>query len=677
MLQKFFRLPLLNFPNGKRHAPLYRARAGQLLFVLLCGPLWAARAQVPSDTHSIRHESQRLGINTFSVGTYGDYRINRKKGQHVDVQSGQFWVYNRALPSRRAITSNVWNRALFLRPLGANLIWENELWQYSFLANETRIALVFSRLRYRLLEARRSRLFLTGGAGLANDKRLFRNNAGLKAEGSGEFSAHSPDSGFRARASVRAGITRLNPRENRFASLLLSARREFEGNSLTEMEAGYITSRVEDFLGEDIQSIRNDTAFVRLRLVIPFSRRVSFESRNEAQTPNRSFFYRSVSTGDESRNVRYFQDDYLSQNTLRLRNKWLRLDQGFESRLRNRTYDIISRLDPRDPRYPIEQLTFSQRLRQERIKDIREQYTTYSTDARVRLNRHHSLRLHYVAQLLRVDTRSPENDQDRDEILYAAEMSHEWRLPFGMNLSNKVSASFRHLIFIEATQSSENFIDRIIRWEPVFRWVKGPLTWNAQMGIWATYQARDFESQADKNRSNRVLIFSGQLQYRLNARWKMVSELSRRENRLSQFSWKRFAERPIDTVVIYDLALRGRITDAATQGSKWALEAGYRAFWQTRKSQGSLSDPALGARLIYLRSYFVQQGPQIRFSVSRGNRLRLQGEFWLQQSAQFFRYTQSREAFLGTAYTAEQLGKKEQRFLPFFQIQGNWYFGRK
>lgn len=627
--------------------------------------------QSDPDSMRIKHESMRQGINTFSFSTRGDYRIQSGSSRHFEVQTGQYTIYNRALQQNRFITQNVWNRFAYRQALRPSLSWHNEAWQYSYFANETRIALFQTKLRYHLFQNRLRQLFLEGAGGIANDKRLTNNNSGLKGELLLSFEGLSADSGTSYRIGGFLNQVQLSPRQNQRLSASGEIVRDFPGGGLLALEGAFLRSKVEDFLSSDIQSIVSDTAQVRVRLRIPVAKGIFFTTENELQTPNRAFFYRNKESGRETRNVRYFQDEYQSLNGIRIQKKRIQINLTLESRLRNRTYDILNRLNPDLPDYQVQLISFNQKLRDERIKDIREQYTTWNLDGRIRLNRNHSLRINYVAQLLRVDTRSELNNQDRDEILYASEGSHEWTLPFGFRLTNKVSGSLRHLIFIEASQSSENYIDRILRWEPSIRWANRIFTLTSQMGIWATYQVRDFASQQEKNRSNRVLIFNHIFDTRLSQRWHLLAEVLRRENRLSQLNWERFSESPIDTVTIHDLASRLQWSFTSGKKTSWAIQAGYRAFWQVRKSKGNLTDPS-GTILIYLRSYFVQQGPQFKFQVSASDRLRLQGEFWLQRSSQYFRYRKGSNGIAGTSFSPDQLAQREDRWLPFFSLQGVW-----
>lgn len=624
-------------------------------------------AQLQQDSNTIHHESLRQGINTISFGEGVDFRRQLKTGNRILLRAGQYSIYNRALRENPFITNNLWTQLHLKQRAGKHFEWDNIVDHQSFLANKTRLVQLLSGLSYRLPFPSRRQILVSAKGGLVNDKRVQFDNYGWKTEAGLDFSGQSGDSAIAYFLRGSLAESRPGPRKNTRMLAEGAASQAFEGGGLLEISGTYLRHRVEDYLQRDIQSIRSDTLMGRFRIRIPLGNSFSFQSNNVFLTPNRSFFYLRPGDRSEVRNVRYFQDEYQSLSSFMFRNSQLQLSASFESSLRNRSYDIINRLDAADPLYQQQLIAFNLRLNEERIKDIREQNSTYVLEGRWRISHKHSIRGSFTGQLLRVDTRSDLNNQDRDELVYAGEINHDWSPGFGFRLSNRFSGSFRHLIFIKESQSAENYIDRIIRWEPSLRWAGRDLSWTGTMGLWATYQVRDFASQQDKNRSNRVLIFQHQIDYRISRKSGIVSELLRRENRLSQFNWQRFSESPIDTVVITDLALRYRFV---FQGL--ALQAGYRAFWQLRKSRASLPEPGLGASLIYLQSYFVQQGPQIRFEKSSGRRLSLQGELWMQWTSQFFRYTKSNLPYFGSPVSAGQLAVTERRFLPFFNLRLIW-----
>lgn len=628
----------------------------------------SATAQFQTDSNSVSHESIRQGINTISFGQGIDYRKRFGNGKMLaTIKAGQYGIYNRAIPKNPFITNNLWTAIHFNRQLNRFIVWQNEFSQQSYLANQTRLASALSGIQGNIPSGKNSGLLFSILAGAINDKRTQFNNYGWKSEAQLAWYRQAGDSGIAWRARAVWSRGEPGPRKNIRYLAEAGAQKEFPNGGLMGLEAQYLRYQVEDYLQSDIQSIQSDTILGRFRIRIPLSKSLSFQSTNEYLTPNRSFFYLEQSNRKEIRNVRYFQDEYMSSSSLLYRRPGFQFTGTFESRYRNREYDIIRRFNPGSPDYLQELNAYNQRLSNERIKDITEQTSTYILDTRMRISVKHSIRLSATGQLLRVDTRSEENNQDRDELLYTGEAVHDWIFPFGFRLSNKFSGSYRHLIFIKASQSSENYTDRIIRWEPSLRWSGKNLSWVGTMGIWATYQVRDFENQQDKNRSNRVLLFQHLIDYQFRPGSGLVAEFLRRENRLSQFNQKRFAESPIDTVIVYDLALRYRFSM-----KKFSVQAGYRAFWQLRKSRASLPEPGQGANLIYLKSYFVQQGPQIRFFHEGGGRLQLQGEIWLQWSSQFFSYSKTNLPYLGSPVSADQLARREDRLLPFFSLKFVW-----
>lgn len=668
--------------SRKHHFPFRRPifhpffRRVIFLFSLgISGQLFPSFAQPQVDSLAIKTEAQRLGINTFSMGTAGDDRYRLSANQILRANLGQYAVYNRALPSNRFITNNLWAGIYHQWRLGRRWILQNEAWQNSFFANQTRLAQGLARLHFLALEMPGNWLNIRAGAGLLNDKRQNFENSGPMAELGFDWVHQSQDSLLHLKATAEAMAASIQPRVNQKAFGMVQASRFFPESVRLGASLGYQYRKVEDYLASDIQSILSDSLFARLSLTYPLAKGLIFTTENDYQIPNRSFFYRNVESGKEVRNVFFHQNEWQTQNRLSFQNSRIKTSIGLEARQRVRDYGIIKRFSPSDPDYFVQLNLYNQRLKEEQIKDIQEQYYTYTTDLRWRMASRHLIRTATVAQLLRVDTRSDLNNQDRDEILYSAEAAHEWQVRQPFTLINKISASWRHLIFIEASQSSENFIDRIIRWEPGFRLRLPRLTWLGTYSIWATYQVRDFEAMADRNRSNRVLIFNQQAEYRLSTSWKLMADFLRRENRLSQFNWAHFSESPIDTVVIYDVSLRPQYQFREKE-SDWAFQLGYRMFWQVRKNRASLADPALGSRLIFLQNYIIQQGPQLKVAWNSGRRLRLKSECWFQWSSQFFRYKKTTEVYLGTSYSPEQLAFRDERFMPFFNVQATWLLNR-
>jgi hypothetical protein len=52
-------------------------------------------------------------------------------------------------------------------------------------------------------------------------------------------------------------------------------------------------------------------------------------------------------------------------------------------------------------------------------------------------------------------------------------------------------------------------------------------------------------------------------------------------------------------------------------------------------------------------------------------------EFWFQLSSQYFKYKKSEELFIGNSFTLDQLNLKDERFQPYFTIQGIWFIKKR
>ena len=362
-----------------------------------------AFAQPVADSSSVKSEALRLGINTFSVGSAADWRYTKIGKQRLEAGLGQYLVYNHALETKRLITNNYFAGFSHQLWLTRRWQWQNKAWQTSYVANKTRLGQVRSNLQYTAWESQKSVLFFLGGVGVVNDKRVQYNDLGPSFNLEGTWFGRGDDSTLMYRVSGTVYEAFIQPRKNELYVGNASVTKEFPAGGLLSGEAGYLRRKVEDYLGTDIQSIVSDTVYGRVRFQYGLSKDLTFSSNNQVSTPNRSFFYRNIESQAETRNVRYFQTEYQSLNTLLYLVKRLRFSFNFEARQRYRTYDIINRLNPQDPNYLQQLLAYKQNLEQEQIKDIREQYLTYTTDIRWRMARNHVLKLNYVAQLLRVE----------------------------------------------------------------------------------------------------------------------------------------------------------------------------------------------------------------------------------------------------------------------------------
>lgn len=455
---------------------------------------------------------------------------------------------------------------------------------------------------------------------------------------------------------------------------------------LTSVRVGaeWRQGRTEDYLSGNIQRIRSDTLSGRLALVYPLNRYVTIRSDNMLALPARQFAYRPVPAGGESgaarlRNSSYNQRDV--QLRQEVRGRWRRLRGGvqFGYTERQRAYAVQSgRLDS-----SATQLTTA--ARQEQLKDTRERTTAWLTDAEwAPLPRRpdgvrHTLSARTTAQLLRLDTPSDQNNQDRDEVYYQgrAQWATQWDPTFRTAIA--LAGEWRQFVFIKASQSAENYIERIVGYEPSFQWVPGRFSWKGDFQLRSLYQVRALTSEQGRNRATRLLRWEQEWSWRLptHAAWLLTATYQRRESRFSVLDWDSFSESPLDTTVANDylVAIRRALPTRANRPADLthAVRVGYRFFEQRVHQRSALNVTGQAPQLIFRRDFTWQHGPEVRYERALPARgLRLTAAVWLQRISTFRRYKPGQGTYAGTSFVPEDFPNRATRTDPYFDILLTW-----
>lgn len=607
--------------------------------------------------------SSRVGIFTFAfrnqlAGYVGPFQEGK---HHLWVMAANDHVINTALSGNQLVTAD----ALF----GARHRWDVLPWLsiysggqvFDFAANKTRLLSAGSGLETR---HRLGKQGFSVGAGLevVSDKRLDITNVGPSYELRGVWQSFH-DSTLLLMARGRISETDISPRRNRQYLGMLRVEKRFNQNAEIGLQAGLNGRRVEDYLvtgnSFNIQSIGSDTVDVRLNLRYNLLQNLYFRSNNQYLRPDRDFRYLRFEGNDLRQSTAYTQNEFRLRQELEWVLDKLLVSGRIEYNVRDRIYRVENNLN-------LSPIELNRALELERVKDITEASTAYFTQLRWMPNRRHVVQLNTTAQLLRVDTRSDQNNQDRDELLYLGEFSHQffWLKNFRTDL--KFAGTYRHFVYITPTQSIENFKERILRLEPGFRWQTGRFSWLGSYSLFVTYHVRDFEEEQGKNRSNRIFLTSHQLRYGFKNNYAVQADILRRENRLGRLNWERFAESPIDTVVIWDVALRAEKSFLRKWGSMKG-QLGYRVFRQGRsQTQGISVDGVL--KTAFIENVVLQHGPVAFFSTELGDRFSLQADFWIQNSILFNIYRIGEEPFIGPSTTIEELERRQENFLPNFTV---------
>ncbi|MBA4311939.1 MAG: hypothetical protein C0417_04855 [Chlorobiaceae bacterium] len=214
------------------------------------------------------------------------------------------------------------------------------------------------------------------------------------------------------------------------------------------------------------------------------------------------------------------------------------------------------------------------------------------------------------AHLLRYDTPSSDNDDDRDELLYLLNLSTRHRINNVLFMKANVDLNLGHLVYLFASRSADNSWNRIIRLSPTIEYqpLKIFRTVNT-FEVLANYTVYDFERITSQVHSYvfRQFAFidssSLLLTNRLRADWLSHIRLYER----GEFKWKAFSERPIN--YFEEKTYLGSLSYMPSQGLLFSV--GIRYFSQLRFDYSGQTRSLENT----LRSF----GPTTKIEISIGN----------------------------------------------------------
>ncbi|UOQ54259.1 hypothetical protein [Hymenobacter cellulosivorans] len=440
--------------------------------------------------------------------------------------------------------------------------------------------------------------------------------------------------------------------------------RTLDEYSSGSLRLGYRSNRAEDYVPGNVQRIQSDTISTQLSWTYQLGDKVAFRSDNLLALPRRAFAYRQLSAeSDTVQNIGYRQQELDTRQEVRVQGKKLQFMLLFNYRERNRNYALDNNRNLSDSR-------FRAATEREQIKDISEKTTLWQSELTWLPTSRHSLTLLGTAQLLRVDTPSKNNNQDRDEAQQGLRLVWVGRWAGAFRTSLATGAEYRQFVFIRAALSAENYTDRLLHWEPSFTWAPGRLSLKSTYHLWVSYQVRDRLSEQLKNRASRILEQQQHVNYQFTPRLLASLDYARRENRIGLLNWPEFKESPLDTTITHDLAAGLRQSWSGSRGAS-SLRLGYRFLEQRTHGRAALIGSST-TTLIYLHSLTRQQGPDIAYERRTTSGFTLVASLWLQQLRTFYRYTEGQGTYVGTSYTPEDLQRATRNLYPYFEVSLHW-----
>lgn len=265
---------------------------------------------------------------------------------------------------------------------------------------------------------------------------------------------------------------------------------------------------------------------------------------------------------------------------------------------------------------------WTQRNRQEQTKDNSARRTSLSGDFRFPVSLSDMLSISGTAGILRYDTPSEQNVEDRDELLLALGLGSQHRLSRVLELAFALEATQSQLVYLLKERSANNNTNTVLRFSPLVTYHPSAFfrTVN-QFEVLANYTVYDFEDQLAIARSfsyrqftwldSTAVEVTDQVGLDFVAYFKIYER--------GQLNWEEFTERLESSFLDRTLALQLRYQP----GSHLLLGVGFQYFSQSRYQH------ELGTRS--LASFLRTTGPTclVAWEVGRHSRIDFRG--WYEQ----------------------------------------------
>jgi hypothetical protein len=251
--------------------------------------------------------------------------------------------------------------------------------------------------------------------------------------------------------------------------------------------------------------------------------------------------------------------------------------------------------------------------------------TTITGNARAAVTAGNVLSVSGFASLLRYDTPSADNTDDRDELLMIFGLSDRQKIGSNTTFWVTADAVLNHIVYLFADRSANNNWNRVVRLSPRVEYEPSSRlkTTNA-FEVLANYTVYDFEDQvfSVKSFSFRQFSFIDSTTIQLSRRVAMDLSLRVKLYERGQLSWREFKERPVN--YFDDRTYWGQFRYTPNVSLTFAV--GFRYFSLTR-FRYDVEERVFDNRL-------VNYGPTclIEWSADRDTRLLVSG--WYEAQAQ-------------------------------------------
>ena len=434
------------------------------------------------------------------------------------------------------------------------------------------------------------RVFLEPLVGIRYDNQLGTRDRGLAAA----FGAWSPTldfGGYRAAWGGRIERDYLSPRLLKSDSLTVGISKNFFERTRDSLQVNY-TSNQRDFYFaadttaraafgvtqnierriEDVISVSNVLDYTVGRALL-----LSFQGNISSRSVDRSFRYRPLVIP-------------LSQTLLNTNINELRIGGGVQltyapaTDIRGNLFFLIGERDERhdvegDDRLPQE---IARRSTEEQKKDNLSRRTMIGSTLNYILSSSDTIQFSGSGSLLRYDTPSDQNFDDRDELWYSFNLSTRHQINPYLHVGVTAEANLTHLVYIFKEQSANNTWNRVIRLAPRLEFVPSDVLSSSNgFEVLANYTVYDFENNPFvqvKSFSFRQFAFLDSTRLAVTSRFTLVGFGYVRLYERGELKWDAFTERPVN--YFEDKTFMGWVEYAVSEGLRFSV--GVRYFSQMR-----------------------------------------------------------------------------------------------
>ncbi len=602
------------------------------------------------DTAVFTTKSQRQNINTFIFQSIAYQFITNKKNT-FEYQIKTDNLYNPTVPQKwvQAIQTGFF---IHTYKLSKKLAWKNTTQSINYLPTNFYTVQGFTGVSYNPLDS----LQLQTDIGWNYDQRDRYKNHGFAARLLTRYDKTTKDN-QQWNAQFNARYYALQIRNNLNYQAKIAYKVPIKDLIKIHFLLQHAFWKVEDFFSKSVQQIRSDSTQLDMFFEYQLSKKLSFTTQNYVQLQNRRFNFRPFETQNTERNSsRFRQFGYQMYGLLSWKTEIFNLDLGFKNSTENRTFDLENTLN-------LASTTFQIQRNQEKLKDYAQETTQWTWNSQLTIRKKITITHSIIGELLRFDTPSKDNFDDRDVLLYSAEQDIKYQILPNLKLGILWSGIYRHIVYIFAQQSKENYTQYIIKMSPYLEWSYRKWQCKAAYQQLSMYNVHDFTLMQNNDRSTRLLTAEGHIKWQMSPKWQHKADILYSRRNIGKLNWKDFTEIPIDTTFTYDYAYKCTYTR-----KKWIIFAGYHHFLQQRRYESGYTQQNTGlSKAIALKENNFQTGPTMGVEFNTQKNISISFENWLQWYFTRYNFKEKASIPLFITFMETQLFQKQKpRIIPYF-----------